>query len=83
MVVINNKNIKEFVGIVVSDAMTNTIVVSISVVKLHSLYKKRYTIYKKCYVHDVENIAKKWDKVKIRQCRPISKLKRWKLISVL
>ncbi len=83
MVVINNKNIKELTGVVVSDVMQNTIVVSISVVKVHSLYKKRYTIYKKYYVHDAENIAKKWDKVRIRQCKPISKLKRRRLVEVI
>lgn len=63
--------------------MERTRVVSIPVVKTHPLYKKRYTVYKKCYVHDENNTTKKWDKVKIRQCKPMSKLKRRNLIEVV
>ena len=83
MVVINNKNLKEFIGVIVSSSMDKTLVVSIPVVKLHSLYKKRYTVYKKCFVHNPDNIWNVWDKVRIRQIRPISKLKKWLIISVL
>lgn len=83
MAIIWNKNIKELVWTVVSDKMINTLVVSVSVVKLHSLYKKRYVVYKKYYVHDEGNTAKEWDKVKIREHKPISKLKRWKLVEIL
>lgn len=83
MVVLGNKSLKEFIGEVISDAMEKTIVVSIPVVKIHPLYKKRYTVYKKCYAHDWDKIAKKGDKVKIRQTRPLSKIKRWSLIEVV
>ncbi len=83
MVVINNKSIKEFTWYVVSDSMDKTIVVSIPVVKMHPLYKKRYTVYKKCYVHDADNTAKKWDYVRTRQTRPLSKTKRWILVDII
>ena len=83
MVVLWTKSLKEFIGVVVSDVMDKTSVVSVPLVKLHPLYKKRYTIYKKYYVHDVDNQSKKGDKVKIRQCTPVSKTKRWSLIEVV
>lgn len=83
MVVLGSKSLKEFVGEVVSSSMDKTIVVSISVVKMHPLYKKRYTEYKKCYVHDEDNTAKVWDLVKIRQWSPKSKLKRWVLVEIV
>lgn len=78
MAVLWNKQIKELIGKVVSTKMENTIVVSIPVVKMHPIYKKRYTQYKKCYAH-IENTQEciVGDRVKIRQSKPISKLKRW------
>jgi small subunit ribosomal protein S17 len=61
--------------------MDNTVVVSIPVVKMHPIYKKRYTQYKKCYAH-IESTEEciVGDRVKIRQCTPISKLKRWSFV---
>jgi small subunit ribosomal protein S17 len=66
---------------VVSAKMENTIVVSIPVVKMHPIYKKRYTQYKKCYAH-IDSIQECTigDRVKIRQSKPISKLKKWSFI---
>lgn len=77
MAVLWNKQIKELVGKVVSTNMNNTIVVSIPVVVMHPIYKKRYTKFKKCYAHiqDTQSCIV-WDRVKIRQSKPISKLKR-------
>jgi len=60
MVVLWDKNLKEFVWKVVSDKMDKTRVVSITVVRVHPLYKKRYTVYKKCYAHDETNQSKLW-----------------------
>ncbi len=83
MAIIWDKNLKELVGVVVSDKMEKTVVVSVSVVKMHKLYKKRFVVYKKFYVHDENNEAKEWNKVRIRQISPISKKKKWWLIEIL
>lgn len=83
MGIINSKMLKEYTWIVESDSMNKSLVVSVDVVKMHYLYKKRYIVSKKFYVHDEDNVAKKWDKVVIRETRPISKLKRWKLIEII
>jgi len=52
MAVLGNKNIKELVGVVLSNKMNKTVVVSVERVKLHPLYKKRYVVTKKYYAHD-------------------------------
>lgn len=83
MVVIWEKNIKELIWLVVSNKSDKTIVVQVERVKTHPLYRKRYTVKKKYYAHDVDNQAKEWDTVKIREMRPMSKLKRRNLIEVI
>lgn len=83
MVIIGDKNIKELIGKVVSTKMQNSIVVEVERVNMHPLYKKRYTVKKKYYAHDAENIAQEGQMVKIQETRPISKLKRWRLIEVM
>ncbi len=86
MVVVGNKvkkNIKEFVGTVLSDKMDKTVVVWVEKVKIHPIYKKRYIVRKKYYAHDENNEAKIWDKVRIRESRPLSKLKRWIVVEIL
>ena len=86
MVVVWNKvkkNIKEFVGVVLSDKMDKTVVVWVEKVKMHPIYKKRYIVRKKYYAHDENNEAKIWDKVRIRESRPLSKLKRWVVVEVI
>lgn len=83
MVVIWEKNIKELIWLVVSSKNDKTIVVQVERVKTHPLYRKRYTVKKKYYAHDADNSAKEWDTVKIREMRPMSKLKRWNLIEVV
>ena len=83
MVVIWDKNIKELIGLVVSNKNDKTIVVQVERVKTHPLYRKRYTVKKKYYAHDSENAAKEGDTVKIREMRPMSKLKRWNLIEIV
>ncbi|MEK7203137.1 MAG: 30S ribosomal protein S17 [Patescibacteria group bacterium] len=83
---IQQKNIKntvikrKFNGVVVSDKMDKTIVVSVNRVKIHPRYKKRYTLSKKYKVHDEKNQYKEGDKVFFVETRPISKEKRWKVI---
>lgn len=71
---------KRFNGIVVSDKMDKTIVVKVDRVKIHSKYKKRYTVSKKYKVHDEKNKFKEGDKATFVECRPLSKDKRWRVI---
>lgn len=63
--------------------MDKTIVVKVERVKMHSLYKKRFTVSKNYYAHDESNTAHEGDVVRIRACRPYSKTKRWMLIEVV
>jgi small subunit ribosomal protein S17 len=74
---------KEFVGIVKSDKMDKTIVVAIETTTLHSLYKKYVKRIKKVKAHDKTNDAKIGDRVRVVECRPISKEKCWKLAEIL
>ncbi len=80
MTIIWTKSIKEFVGEVVSDKMDKTRVVLVKSVKVHPLYKKRFIVKKKYYVHDEQNTSKIGDTVTIREATPTSKLKRWVLV---
>ncbi len=82
MAIIKWKNIKEFVWRVVT-SIDKTAVVVVENVKVHPLYNKRYVYKKKFHVHDNENLAGVWDLVKIRECKPVSKLKKWQLVDVV
>ena len=70
-------------GIVTSAAMDKTAVVTVTTRKPHPLYKKTMVRSKKLYVHDESNDAKVGDKVRVMECRPLSKQKRWRLLEVL
>jgi small subunit ribosomal protein S17 len=74
---------KEFTGIVKSNKMEKTIVVSIETLKLHPLYKKYVKRTKKVKAHDEKNDAKPGDRVRVIECRPISKEKCWKLVEII
>jgi small subunit ribosomal protein S17 len=74
---------KEFVGIVKSDKMDKTIVVSVANKTLHPLYKKYVTRIKHLKAHDGANDAKVGDRVRVIECRPLSKEKCWKLAEIL
>jgi small subunit ribosomal protein S17 len=74
---------KERTGTVVSAAMSKTIVVRVERKKRHPLYGKEMRLFKKYYAHDEKNEAKVGDKVRIVETRPISRLKRWRLIELL
>ena len=73
----------EKIGEVVSTKMTKTIVVEVSRRVQHPLYKRIIGKRKKFYAHDEEGSAKKGDIVRIIECRPLSKLKRWRLVEVI
>lgn len=83
MVIIWNKSIKELTWEVVSDKMSSTRVVLVKLVKMHPLYKKRFIVKKKYYAHDSKNSTKVWDSVRIREIRPLSRLKRWNIVEIM
>jgi small subunit ribosomal protein S17 len=74
---------KERVGEVISNKMTKTIVVQVERRFPHPRFKKVVTGYKKFYAHDEKNEAKVGDRVRIEETRPMSKIKRWRLIAVV
>ena len=77
------KGKKEFVGLVRSDKMDKTIVVSVETTTLHPLYKKYVVRSKRLKAHDEKNEAKVGDRVRVVECRPISKEKCWRLEAIL
>jgi len=70
-----------FDGVVVSDKNDKTIVVKVDSVKKHPKYQKRYTVSRKYKVHDEKNQFHVGDKVKFVECRPLSRDKRWRVIT--
>jgi small subunit ribosomal protein S17 len=71
------------VGRVVSNKMNKTIVVVVESLKRHRIYKRTYKQTKRFHVHDEENTAQIGDIVRIEESRPISKLKRWRLVEIV
>lgn len=70
-------------GVVVSDKMDKTAVVKVERTLRHPLYKKVIRRSKKYMVHDEDNQVKIGDTVRIMECRPLSRHKRWRLLEVL
>ena len=68
-------------GIVVSDKMDKTVIVEVERLVMHSLYKKFIRRSKKYSAHDENNACKVGDVVSIRECKPISKNKRWEILA--
>jgi len=77
----NRRKVRE--GIVVSDAMSSTVVVSVVERVRHRKYGKTVQRTKKLYVHDADDSAKVGDRVRVQETRPLSKLKRWRLTEVV
>ncbi len=67
-------------GVVVSDKMDKTVVVNVERRFKHPLYKKYIKRSKKYVAHDAANEKKIGDVVSIRECRPLSKRKRWEIV---
>jgi len=67
-------------GVVVSDKMDKTIVVKVERRYQHPIYKKYIRRSKKYHAHDENNQCKMGETVSIRECRPLSKLKRWEVV---
>ena len=76
-------NRKERVGEVISNKMAKTIVVRVERRFPHPQYRKVITAYTKFYAHDEKSEAKPGDRVRIQETRPLSKLKRWRLVEVV
>ena len=74
---------KEREGVVISDAMDKTIVVRVERRYHHPVYGKVIRQHAKFYAHDEKNEAHKGDVVRIQEIRPLSKLKRWRLVKVV
>jgi small subunit ribosomal protein S17 len=77
----NARKVRE--GIVVSNKMTQTIVVAINERVAHPKYGKTVQRTKKLYVHDEKNDANIGDRVRVIETRPLSKLKRWRLTEIV
>jgi small subunit ribosomal protein S17 len=77
------KRVKEFVGKVVSNKMDKTVVVAVERRFPHPLYEKQVKKTKKFYAHDEENKCNEGDIVRIRESRPLSKLKRWVVVEII
>jgi small subunit ribosomal protein S17 len=70
-------------GVVTSDRMDKTVVVQIVQTIRHPLYPKIYRRRKNLYAHDEAYGAKVGDRVRVMETRPMSKLKRWRVVEVL
>ena len=66
-------------GEVVSNKMDKTVVVKVSILKVHPKYKKRYKVTKRLKAHDEKNECHVGDKIMIEETRPLSKGKRWRV----
>lgn len=78
-----NKKPRILKGKVMSDKMTKTIVVAVTRLRKHPKYKKYYKITKRFKVHDEKQEYHTGDKVLIQETRPVSKEKRWRVISMV
>jgi len=74
---------KTRVGVVTSDKMEKTVVVSVETLIEHPLYKKRIKQTKKFKAHDEQNQCKSGDKVRIMETRPLSKDKHWRVVEIV
>lgn len=72
---------RQLTGIVTSDKMQKTVVVKVEIIRQHPRYKRRYKVHKKYKAHDEKKEYKMGDKVIIEECRPISRDKKWRVMS--
>ncbi len=78
---VNQRKTRE--GTVVSSAMNKTVVVSVVERVRHRRYGKTVQRTKRLYVHDEQNGARQGDRVRVQETRPMSKLKRWRLVEIV
>jgi small subunit ribosomal protein S17 len=74
---------KERIGVVISNKMQNTIVVAEHRKEKHPIYGKFVNKTSKFYAHDEKNSCNIGDTVRIMETRPLSKLKRWRLVEII
>jgi small subunit ribosomal protein S17 len=77
----NRRKVRE--GVVASDAMDKTVVVSVVERVRHPRYDKTVQRTKRLYAHDETNDVKAGDRVRVQETRPLSKQKRWRVVEVL
>ena len=77
----NERKVRE--GIVVSDKMDKTVVVLEETMRLHKIYKKRVKTSKRYKANDENNECGVGDRVRIMETRPLSKDKRWRVVTIL
>jgi len=70
-------------GIVVSDKSDKTVVVAVERLKRHPLYGRVQRVTKKFHAHDEKNECHVGDRVELTECRPLSRLKRWRVSQIL
>ncbi len=70
-------------GVVVSKSGDKSVVVRVERRTRHPLYGKVVKYYKKFHAHDEENQAVVGDSVRIKECRPLSRMKRWRVVQVM
>jgi len=70
-------------GVVVSDRMDKTVVIEVERLVRHPLYKRVVRRTSRCKAHDPQNECALGDRVRIMEARPLSKTKRWRVVSVL
>jgi len=80
---VNVSNKKERIGEVVSTKSAKTLVVQTSTRVPHARFGKIVKVNRRFHAHDECGVAKLGDRVRIQECRPLSALKRWKLVEVL
>jgi small subunit ribosomal protein S17 len=74
---------KQKVGRVVSNKMDKTVVVAVDYLRPHPIYRKTVRKTHKFYAHDEENQCQIGDNVRIEETRPLSKLKRWRVVEII
>lgn len=74
---------KQKVGRVVSNKMEKTVVVAVDYLRPHPIYRKTVRKTNKFYAHDEESQCQLGDTVRIEETRPLSKLKRWKVVEIV
>ncbi|CAG4932807.1 MULTISPECIES: 30S ribosomal protein S17 [Acidithrix] len=77
----NTRKVRE--GTVISDAMTDTVVIAVVERVRHPKYRKTVQRTKKLYAHDSTFGARVGDVVRLEETRPLSKLKRWRVVEIL
>jgi small subunit ribosomal protein S17 len=77
----NRRKVRE--GLVTSNAMNKTVIVSVVERVRHAKYSKTVQRTKKLYAHDETNDLRLGDRVRVQETRPLSKLKRWRVVEVL